>query len=473
MAAKCAEIDKYVMAHEYLKSAENAGIGVWIDGGKKGPEGWVPVRDPIGVKWQREVTVGKLLHELFEETKFDLFKQGFGQKLFADPATSKEIPGKMHGITKKYGKSYTELLIKEFLRDPEAFKTGKPNIYQLLEDVAATANSPALEKLFKIPKFDDQTLRLRVGGLVKTSEFFMPEQAARIINNYLSPGLGSSTTPFGSLFRAYRSAGNILNQAQLSMSAFHAGFTTLDTMISSAALGLYQSAHGDIGKGLLSVLKTPIAAITTARLGSKVLDEWRTPGSQGPEIARLVEAMELGGGRAKMDRFYKTNYLRRMKEAFHSTNAFFGSIKAAPYAPLAFIEWQMRPVMEKLVPMQKAGTFAELARYELERNPNMTHEEAMKTFGKIHDSVDNRLGQMVYDNVGWNRMLKDLLMGSFRSVGWNVGSIRELVGGMKDTLGAVKDVATLNKPEFTYRMSYLLAIDVWGMAKRNQRLLLP
>ena len=42
---------------------------------------------------------------------------------------------------------------------------------------------------------------------------------------------------------------------------------------------------------------------------------------------------------------------------------------------------------------------------------------------KVVDSVDNRLGLLAYDNLFWQRTLKDLGMLSTRALGWNVGTI--------------------------------------------------
>jgi hypothetical protein len=52
--------------------------------------------------------------------------------------------------------------------------------------------------------------------------------------------------------------------------------------------------------------------------------------------------------------------------------------------------------------------------------------------GKVWNSVDNRMGQLVYDNLFWNKAFKDMAMASTRSVGWNLGTIRELGGGAVD-----------------------------------------
>ncbi|HWB61553.1 MAG TPA: hypothetical protein VG733_18870, partial [Chthoniobacteraceae bacterium] len=70
-------------------------------------------------------------------------------------------------------------------------------------------------------------------------------------------------------------------------------------------------------------------------------------------------------------------------------------------------------------------------------------------------------GQMVYDNLHWNKMTKDILMATTRSVGWNIGTLRELGGGAIDwgrfatakVRGAKVDVNP-------YSMAYTLALPV-------------
>jgi hypothetical protein len=78
------------------------------------------------------------------------------------------------------------------------------------------------------------------------------------------------------------------------------------------------------------------------------------------------------------------------------------------------------------------GVFMDLAKDALEANPNMDLATKRQVMGKIWDSVDNRMGELVYDNVFWDRSLKDALMVSTRSVGWNLGTFREIGGGIND-----------------------------------------
>jgi hypothetical protein len=298
------------------------------------------------------------------------------------------------------------------------------------------------------------------GGVETMGYYMAPEQVATIVNNYLSPGLRGN-----SIFRAYLGTANVLNQFQLGFSAFHLGFTSYDAAISRFGLATEQLAAGKPLKALKTAASTPLAPLTNAIQGSKLLREWYKPGSEGAEIAQLVDAMKAGGGRANMDSFYASSFSKHMMDAFHQGNY----MGAALRAPFALAEQAARPVMEYIVPRQKLGVFADLARLELEKLPeNYTREQYRAAMAKAWDSVDNRMGQLVYDNLHWNRAAKDLAMASTRSVGWNVGTIREVIGGLRDTEKAMLQFphylagkATGRKvaaPEYTHRMAYILGL---------------
>jgi hypothetical protein len=72
---------------------------------------------------------------------------------------------------------------------------------------------------------------------------------------------------------------------------------------------------------------------------------------------------------------------------------------------------------------------------------------------KAWDSVDNRMGQLVYDNLFWKRTLKDIGLIGIRSLGWNLGTVRELGGGLKD-------VGKLAHGELTHRSAYVVALPM-------------
>jgi hypothetical protein len=282
--------------------------------------------------------------------------------------------------------------------------------------------------------------------------YYAPQEVAQVANNYLSPGLRGNKA-----FDAYLGIANGINQFQLGLSAFHLGFTSVDASISKLASGIEDLAMGKPIDAAKKVATVPLAPFTTFMDGSKVLKEWTRPGTQGAEIAAIVDGMKAAGGRARMDAFYQTNITKSMMEAFKEGQTLSGLWKL----PFAALEQAARPIMEIVVPRQKMGVFADMARRELAKlPPDASRDQVREVMGKAWDSVDNRLGQMVYDNLFWNKTAKDLATASVRSVGWNLGTLREIGGGLKDYVQAGKDLSQKQSPEFTHRMAYVIALPV-------------
>jgi len=307
-----------------------------------------------------------------------------------------------------------------------------------------------------------------VGGLVIRGYWWAPDGAALILNNYLSPGLRGRS----GLFRAALGVNNALNQFQLGFSAFHLGFTSMDAAVSKAALGFEQILRGHPLRGIGTIAQFPAAPVSNLLRGHKLLKEWKEAGaSMDPEMAAMVEAVVSAGGRAKMDEFYHTRMaerwmdtLREVGQAFHSGLIGAGVVKATKLAiqsPFAVADASTRPILDWLVPRQKLGVFADMARYDLERlGPDADSETVAKVLAAAWDSVDNRMGQLVYDNLFWNRALKDILMLNFRSVGWNIGTLREVGGGILDLWRVPKQLISGKPPSEVNlkRLCYLLAL---------------
>lgn len=292
-------------------------------------------------------------------------------------------------------------------------------------------------------------------GILRKQYFYMPEKAARILDNYLSPGLRKDR-PW---FQAYLGAANVLNQAQLGLSFFHAGFTAMDTMTSKMALAFNQFAAGRISEGFKSLAEVPVSAVLTPLRGDKLVKEWYQPGSQSEQVQRIVDAAISGGWRAGQDAFYSSQMTRNMMKAFRE-GSIRGLTMGALRAPFAAVEQVSRPIMEWLVPRMKAGIASDLIRMEMARKPGMSYDELRKVADRVARSVDNRLGQMVYDNLHWNKVVKDLGMASVRSLGWNLGTLREMGGGAIDTAKFLTNLRKGGNPQFTYRMSYVIALPI-------------
>jgi hypothetical protein len=267
----------------------------------------------------------------------------------------------------------------------------------------------------------------RRGGLSIAGYWMAPEPVSSLINNHLKPGLRSDPK-FGGAVRGWMAAGNLMNAAQLGVSGFHLTFVTFDAAVGKLALGLEHAIHGEFGDaaksiGMAATVVGP--AVQNLHNGNQIMKEWLKPGSTTPEIAALVDAMKAGGGRMRMDSQYKAGIADKMMEAWRKGNV----VGAAMRSPFAAVELAARPILEKLVPRMKMGAFMDLMRSELSRNPSMSREQLRESAAKVWDSVDNRLGELVYDNLFWDRRAKDLAMMTTRAVGWNLGTFRELLGG--------------------------------------------
>ena len=317
----------------------------------------------------------------------------------------------------------------------------------LMQFVKLGADKPSPDWI----KIDDKVstvMRMTDEGLVLTGHYYAQPDAARIINNYLSPGLQKSA-----IYQAFRYAGNALNQFQLGFSAFHLGFTSMDAIVSKNALALNQFFKGHPLKAIAASLSSPAAPISNILRGEKLFKAWRGQG-RSPMDEVMAQAMASAGGRAGMDQFYATKAFEQMKKYFQAGKP----IRGILHLPLSVVEAVTKPILEYIVPRQKLGIFSDIMRMEMEHNPEMTHDQMRKIAQNAWDSVDNRMGQMVYDNLFWNRTFKDLLMVSVRSVGWNLGTIRELGGGAVDAASMLKDLARGKKTNLSYRTAYLIML---------------
>jgi hypothetical protein len=322
------------------------------------------------------------------------------------------------------------------------------------------------------------------------------EPVATILNRWLSPGL--TGTP---IFDLLRSGGNMLNMAQLGMSAFHGGFVTAEAGVSMVAKGIKQISRLDpeeMARGLGNIVAAPVSGpLLNGLLGRKVIQQVLGRADYGPEIQTIADALIAGGGRVAADPMYKASALgsfwENMKGSIISTSQRFGeddgkgpmtlgqavvdmyrnaepvTVRGTPILPGAVRATAMllprvmdtiaAPLMEGYVPMMKAGGFANLMRDELRANPNMSPGEVRDTAGRIWKSIDNRLGQMVYDNRFWDKNLRDMGHVGVRSLGWTAGTIDEIGGGLMDFTQGRK-VTAGEVHQLTDRASYTLALPI-------------
>lgn len=327
----------------------------------------------------------------------------------------------------------------QFVRATDA----RPDGYVAISDPIATVSGPLTDE----------------GARTIRGHYYAPEPVARVLNNYLSPGLRGEP-----VFKAYMALGNVVNHLNLGLSAYHAGFTTMEALVSKNALALMQLSD----KKYLAAAKsfgqvvTLSAPVTNLILGSKALREYTRPGSVGGDMAEIVNALAEAGGREKMSSVYKNNAIEKLSKALKDGRRFEAGRQILP----AVLEYAAKPIMEWLVPRQKLGVFADMMRHRLDvMGPDATFEMKRHAAVELWNSVDNRMGQVVYDNLFWNAAMKDVMQASIRSVGWNAGTIRELGGGALDLVTARGRMArgeAFMTPKLAYAISLPITVGMVG-----------
>jgi hypothetical protein len=330
--------------------------------------------------------------------------------------------------------------------------------------------APTLTKLFKQFLNDHAELRplldiapsltlgtgevkLPLPGVTELGKYYATDPLALLLNNYVSPGLRNSRNQIiATSYNLLRRVGNAMNQASLSLSAFHGLNVTTDVMASHIGLGLRKllATKNQKVSGLKDIAAAPVSPLVNLWRGRRLQKAYRTEVEKiaDPHLRKMVEAVIVAGGRARMDPFYHNNAVSALIETMREIASDVQNIQSVgdvANIPVkvargvrqgfgATLEVLAKPLMEWFVPVQKLGMFYQLATHEMERanRSNLSDEQLQTRLASAWDSVDNRMGQLVYDNLFWNKTFKDASMMAVRSVGWNLGSWREFGGALID-----------------------------------------
>jgi len=298
-------------------------------------------------------------------------------------------------------------------------------------------------------------------GVLEIGKWAVPKEAATILNRHLSPGLGSSPSLITrNIYDGLRKLRNVTLMASHGLSAFHGINVASDSINTHIGLGLQKLSRGDVSGAIDEwVKKSWKAPVSDYLTGDKVMKAMGQELSEieDPFMRKIVQAVIDGGGSATMDAAYRnnagSNLLKALRDVKFSKDAS-GKVKGAMAAPIhasmALIEGLSIPIMQMEVPRLKLGIFYHMASdvYEQANKKDWDDIRIQSELASAWDNVDNRMGQLRYDNLNWNRTVKEIVMLAFRAPGWTLGSIREFGGGAVDAatfwrrIGNDQDVVT-------------------------------
>lgn len=331
-------------------------------------------------------------------------------------------------------------------------------------DKAPDGYAPLDDKAFNVMQHSETE-----GGMIQRGRYYAPAEAATVFNNHVSSGLRGNP-----IYDTLMGANNTLNQIQLGLSAYHLGFTSMDSGTSQAALGLRKmlgsrESLGERVKGAGMVASFPAAPVTNIIRGNRYMELLKNAeptsaeageaakklGFKPEDALALQEAFVQGGGRIGMDPRYTNQAVEKLKTALSQRDIWGAAKQAVPAAT----ETMAKPIMEVVVPRMKLGVYLDLVKHEMARLPeNASETQKRQVYSKAWDSVDNRMGQMVYDNLFWDKTLKDVALASTRSLGWNLGTVRELGGGVKDLAEMTKGGPLTNRGAYAMALPAVTAI---------------
>ena len=139
-----------------------------------------------------------------------------------------------------------------------------------------------------------------------------------------------------------------------------------------------------------------------------------------------------------------------------------GLAKGAAAGAVEYVEDFSKFLFETLIPEAKMAAFLDMAQFEMKKlGSDLTPELFEFRLNRAWNSIDNRFGQLIYDNLFLNRAVRDTMMLVQRAPGWNWGTMRELYGGVLDLargpLSKSKAISRFDDEYLTPRMAYLFA----------------
>jgi hypothetical protein len=440
--------------YDTLRRVKEGGFRTVSRGEKAGEQKFVPAQEAV----EHRKTIDKEWRAL-ADARYKGQDVGPGFKGYVRKAEEKEA-----------------VMLEALIHAPDEFKAIAPTLHNLFTKFLNSHSElrPILDMKPSLV-LGQSDAQIKIPGFTVLGHYYAPEPAARLLNNYLSPGLrNNENLLLSGGYNMLRKGGNILNQAQLSLSLWHALDTTIDTMNSTMAMGIRRLMTPEQRlAGLGNILSAPLAPILRTWDGIRLRRAYRNQIDtiEDPRLRSLVEAVVLANGRDKLDPFYYNHATKNLTNTLSQIirgsglEKLSGILRLPADAVTSTLEVLAKPLMEWYVPSGKMGVFSVMAEHEMKRamTGQISDEQLHERLVRSWDSVDNRMGELVYDNLFWNKTLKDLLMLSMRSVGWNLGSFREYGGAPIDILMTKQ---RLNRGDLwlSLKMSYTISsVLLYGM----------
>jgi strawberry notch-like protein/NTP hydrolase family protein/inorganic pyrophosphatase-like protein/ADP-ribosyltransferase-like protein len=236
----------------------------------------------------------------------------------------------------------------------------------------------------------------------------------------------------GGLFRAWMKWKNVWVQAVLAASLFHPVHVLGITFADHMARAWDQAVKGGDLIGATKSFVRGVAVFPTlgiwdaATEGREYKTAWKTrPEHQTPRQRAIIALANEGGVSFQLSEQLRIKAAHDLARAWQDK-----SLMVIPHGLRRLSEFLMAPIFEKWIPALKSISYIRSAEALLARRPELLNDNtkrrvALRAIGK---DVDNRFGEMFYKSLFLNKFLKEGLIASLISLGWQTGLIRMIAG---------------------------------------------
>lgn len=259
-------------------------------------------------------------------------------------------------------------------------------------------------------------------------------------NGVEAKGLWANEGVAGDAFRSWMKLKNAWVPIKLGLSFFHPVHVAHINAVNNMTRALGET----FGRGQQGLLRrftaAPEAMLQTVsdnlfalpvgfpHPGKTLRKAWLTPAeNQTPAQKASVRLMNEAGISAQLSEQMRVRAKRDFSDALNNNQY----LKAIPAGLRRGLEKLSGWMFEEWIPNLKVAALQREAEALFRRRPDLISDTtnrrvALRALGK---QIDNRFGEMFYGSLFWNRTLKDASIGSFLSLGWNLGFAREFGGG--------------------------------------------
>jgi hypothetical protein len=344
---------------------------------------------------------------------------------------------------------------------PEGYSLVKDPIFQKMgvfakkisaEEVAAAAE-------------EGEAIKPEAG--ISIGSYYLPNEVAKIFNNDLSKGLAGIPI-IKDVHKFITNFNNFKNSFQLGLSGFHGVGTSINAGIVSWSIGKGKILTGNPkniveGAKMMADGFTILPTVIKDYAAYKKVKADYLGGNSSVQVERLI----MANMNPIAEKKWSINAEYNLKKSLYKLRR--GDLKqgfnVAFHLATLPIELAAKPIMEYHVPRVKTMAYLKIVEHELSVRPGLTNSEIQLVCQRASASVDDLFGQVNYDNLFYDKAVKDIGFISIRSLGWTGGTIRAIGGGIADIPQSA--IRTFKKGEGpTFRTNYLTGLitttGLWG-----------